>query len=116
MSSSLFPSPFEGFGIAVLEAMACGVAPIATPVGLVPSVISDGVNGVVVPHRRPDLISATVRRLAADRSELLRLRTAARETARARSWDAAARETLTLYELARERRGNAGPDTELVAR
>jgi glycosyltransferase involved in cell wall biosynthesis len=100
----IFPSPFEGFGIAVLEAMARGVAPIATPVGLIPSVISDGVNGLVMPHQRPDLIAATVRRLAADRSELLRLRTAARTTARVRSWDAAARETLTLYELTRGRR------------
>jgi glycosyltransferase involved in cell wall biosynthesis len=103
----LFPSPFEGFGIAVLEAMACGVAPIATPVGLVPSVISDGVNGIVVPHHRPDLISATVERLAANPAELLRLRTAARATARARSWEAAANETLALYGVAREHRARA---------
>lgn len=100
----LFPSRFEGFGIAVLEAMARGVAPIATPVGLVPSMISDGVNGIVVPHQRPDLISAAVQRLAVDRHELLRLRMAARQTGRIRSWDAAARETLALYQLARERR------------
>lgn len=103
----LFPSRFEGFGIAALEAMACGVAPIATPVGLVSSLISEGDNGIVVPQQRPDLIVAAVQRLATDRPELLRLRTAARETARHRSWEAVARETLKLYELACERRGEA---------
>ena len=89
----------------MLEAMACGVAPIATPVGLVPSVVVDGLNGIVVPHQRPDLISAYVQQLALDRVELLRLRTAARETAKFQTWESAARKTLTLYELARERRG-----------
>jgi glycosyltransferase involved in cell wall biosynthesis len=106
----LCSSRFEGFGIAVLEAMACGVAPIATPVGLVPSVVVDGVNGIVVPHQRPDMISAFVQQLALDRAELLRLRTAARKTARLQTWESAARRTLTLYELARSRHGKRRSD------
>ncbi len=70
----LFPSRFEGFGVAALEAMACGAAPIATRVGLVPSTIAHDVNGVVVPHHRPDLISAAIVRLTSARGELLRMR------------------------------------------
>ena len=103
----LFPSRFEGFGVAALEAMACGVAPIATPVGLVPSAVTDGVNGVVVPHHRPDLIAAAILRLADDRAGLLRLRAAARETATAYNWDATAWTTLKLYERSAERARSA---------
>ncbi len=96
----LFPSRFEGFGIAALEAMACGVAPIGTPVGLVPSVIHDGVNGIVVPHHRPDMVAAAVMRLTEDRAVLRRLRVAARETALRFRWDETARTTVALYERA----------------
>ncbi len=41
----LMPSEMESFGLVALEAMACGVAPIATRVGGVPEVITDGETG-----------------------------------------------------------------------
>lgn len=41
----LMPSEMEAFGLAALEAMACGVPPIATNIGGVPELIDDGVNG-----------------------------------------------------------------------
>jgi N-acetyl-alpha-D-glucosaminyl L-malate synthase BshA len=41
----LMPSDLESFGLAALEAMACGVPPIGTRVGGVPELISDGVDG-----------------------------------------------------------------------
>ncbi|MFL5822479.1 MAG: glycosyltransferase [Solirubrobacteraceae bacterium] len=37
----LIPSEREGFGLAVLEALACNVPVLATPVGIAPSVLSD---------------------------------------------------------------------------
>jgi L-malate glycosyltransferase len=41
----LLPSEMESFGLAALEAMACGVVPVATRVGGVPELIEAGVNG-----------------------------------------------------------------------
>jgi len=41
----LMPSDLESFGLVALEAMACGVVPVATRVGGVPELISDGEDG-----------------------------------------------------------------------
>src|SRR6185503_16399204 len=41
----LMPSDMEGFGLVALEAMACGVVPIATRVGGVPELITHGEDG-----------------------------------------------------------------------
>ncbi|MFL6451605.1 MAG: N-acetyl-alpha-D-glucosaminyl L-malate synthase BshA [Bryobacteraceae bacterium] len=43
------PSETEAFGLAALEAMACGVVPVATRTGGVPDLITDGVDGFMEP-------------------------------------------------------------------
>src|ERR1700726_3614277 len=45
----LMPSEMESFGLAALEAMACGVPPVATQVGGVPELITHGVDGFLEP-------------------------------------------------------------------
>ncbi|HYL37532.1 MAG TPA: N-acetyl-alpha-D-glucosaminyl L-malate synthase BshA [Bryobacteraceae bacterium] len=45
----LMPSEMESFGLAALEAMACGVPPVATRVGGVPELITHGVDGFLEP-------------------------------------------------------------------
>src|SRR5262245_32804455 len=42
---ALMPSELEGFGLVALEAMACGVVPVATDVGGVPELVTHGVDG-----------------------------------------------------------------------
>ena len=42
-----FPSRFEGFGYAVLEAMACGKPVIATSTAALPEVVKDGATGIL---------------------------------------------------------------------
>jgi len=45
----LLPSATESFGLAALEAMACGVPVIATAVGGIPEVVADGETGALAP-------------------------------------------------------------------
>ena len=45
----LMPSEMESFGLVSLEAMACGVAPVATRVGGVPELIAHGDGGFMEP-------------------------------------------------------------------
>ena len=57
----LLPSFSEGFPNAMLEAMAAGLPYIGSPVGAVPEVITDGVEGLLVPAGdAPALIQATL--------------------------------------------------------
>ncbi|MBI3872065.1 MAG: N-acetyl-alpha-D-glucosaminyl L-malate synthase BshA [candidate division Zixibacteria bacterium] len=44
----LLPSNFEAFGLAALEAMACGIPVVASRVGGVPELIEDCVNGFLI--------------------------------------------------------------------
>jgi D-inositol-3-phosphate glycosyltransferase len=96
---------YEPFGIAPLEAMACGVPVVAAAVGgLVDSVVH-GVTGRHVPPRRPDAIAQVVRELLDDPEQRAALGRGGLERARSRySWDRVADGTLQAYtEVARGR-------------
>ncbi|MBI1824792.1 MAG: glycosyltransferase family 4 protein [Planctomycetes bacterium] len=59
----LLPSWFEGMPITVLEAFARSIAVIATSVGGVPEVVSNGVSGLLVPPRSTAAIADAMRSL-----------------------------------------------------
>lgn len=94
----LFPSLFEGFSRALIEAMACGLTPIATPVGGAPSVIVPGQNGFLVPVSDPAALAGAIQRLNDDRTVLAAMRRAAWQSAQQYRWETVARQTLSLYE------------------
>src|SRR5439155_16686868 len=56
----------EPFGLVVLEAMALGVAVVATGAGGPAEVVEPGVSGLLVPPRDPPALAAAIERLAGD--------------------------------------------------
>lgn len=55
----LFGSRVEGFGLPILEAMACRTPVIGTPVGAAPDLLSDGA-GVLVPPEDPEAMARAI--------------------------------------------------------
>jgi len=77
----LMPSDLESFGLVALEAMACGVPPVATRVGGVPELITDGMDGYLEAVGDIGAQAARVVRLLTDDELYARLSGAARRTA-----------------------------------
>jgi N-acetyl-alpha-D-glucosaminyl L-malate synthase BshA len=80
----LMPSEMESFGLAALEAMACGVIPVATRVGGVPELITDGVDGFLEAVGDIPRLAARAAELLTDASLHARMASAARNTASTR--------------------------------
>jgi N-acetyl-alpha-D-glucosaminyl L-malate synthase BshA len=95
----LLPSEYESFGLAALEAMACGVVPVTTAAGGLPEVIHDGVDGILVPEERIDHLGDAAADLLLDSGRLEAMKVAARRAAEEHfSRDAILPRYETLYE------------------
>lgn len=100
----LSPTLSEGFSLALVEAMACGLAPVVTAIPACLEIVEDGRNGLTLPLRDPAAICSALERLLNDRALLDRLRRAAYNDAQRYGWSRIAAETLDLYEEAAPRR------------
>ena len=81
----VFPSFFEGFGLVLLEAMACGLPAIASEATAGPDVL-DPSCGQVIPTGDVDALVAALTSLAACRDDLLAMSHAARRRAEHFDW------------------------------
>ena len=83
----LVPSRFEGFGLPILEAMACRTPVIATPTGAAPELVGQG-GGILVDHESPNAIADAILRVAhMDNAQWKSMSERAYDTARAYTWD-----------------------------
>ena len=91
----LLPSELEAFGLAALEAMACGVPPVATRVGGVPELITHGVDGFLESVGDIEAQASRVIELLTKNDLYQRLSQAARHTAQN---NFCSEEIIPLYE------------------
>lgn len=105
----LFPTISEGFGVALVEAMACGLAPVTTDAPGPMEIVHPDRDGLVIPCRDSGAIETAVERLLNDRALLDRLRHQAHATAQRYAWQRIAQATLALYDGAFQRRSALAP-------
>jgi glycosyltransferase involved in cell wall biosynthesis len=92
----VFPSLDEGFGLPLIEAMACGCPVISSNVSAIPEVVGDA--GYLVDPLQSAAIEEAMRRLVEEPGEKERLRRLGLERAKEFSWEKAARQTLDVFE------------------
>jgi glycosyltransferase involved in cell wall biosynthesis len=92
-------SEYEGLPLTILEAMRSGVVTIATRVGAVDEVVSDGENGILLdlPKAVDGCVDA-ISRFCRDRDALKALAHAAHEAAKSWNWSAASEELMDVLE------------------
>lgn len=91
-----FPSLYEGFGMPVLEAMACGTPVITSNVSSLPEVAGDA--GIMVDPEDVDALTEAIRRIVSDCSLREKLRELGLVRASRFSWQSTATQTLAVYE------------------
>ncbi|MDJ0708318.1 MAG: glycosyltransferase family 4 protein [Leptolyngbyaceae cyanobacterium MO_188.B28] len=95
----VFPSLVEGFGLVLLEAMACGVAVITTPNTAGPDIITDGVEGFIIPIRDVDALKEKVEWCYRHPQELAEMGRAARKKAEQLAWNCYRQRLVTQVQV-----------------
>ncbi|HEY0605688.1 MAG TPA: glycosyltransferase [Herpetosiphonaceae bacterium] len=92
------PSRAEAFGVAALEAQACGLPVVASSVGGLPEVVRDGETGLLVPPEQPQALAEALLALIADPQRRVQMGAVGREWVRARyDWQTNVEQMLEVY-------------------
>jgi phosphatidylinositol alpha-mannosyltransferase len=95
----------ESFGIAIVEGMAAGLPVVASDIPGYREVVTDGVDGLLVPPRDPEALAAGLIRVLRDPELAKRLGEAGRERARTFDWTLVVDRIEELYGRAIETAG-----------
>lgn len=100
----VFPSAYEGFGLPLVEAMACGTPTIAFKNSSIPEVVGEG--GILLDSDDPRSLMEAMQAVLSSRAYAEALRQRALKQAGMFSWERTAAQTLEVYRrVAREERG-----------
>lgn len=107
----------DAFPTVMLEAWAQGVAVIAAAAGPLPSLVADGVTGLLVPPGSPTALAAALRDALGDPARLLALGEAGRQlVAREYTWPRQVARTLAVFEaLTPAPKGTSAADIEVAS-
>jgi glycosyltransferase involved in cell wall biosynthesis len=94
----VLPSLYEGFGLPVLEAMACGTPVVVSNVSSLPEIVGDA--GVAVDPSDVDGLAVAITKVLSESELSSHLSQQGLQRSRRFSWDRAARETLAVYRKA----------------
>ncbi len=94
----VYPSLYEGFGLPVLEAMACGTPVVTSCTSSMPEVVGDA--GVLINPESHEDIAAGIRRLLEDPDLECWLREAGPARAALFTWERTASQTIEVYKQA----------------
>ncbi len=94
----VYPSRYEGFGLPLLEAMACGAPVVGARAGAIPEVVGDA--GILVDPDDEGEMAVWISRLMTDATLADRLRRAGRMRAMDYTWERTARQTIDAYQEA----------------
>lgn len=100
----VFPSRYEGFGLPVLEAMACGTPVVCANCSSLPEVAGDG--ALLVPPDQPDALTAALKPILDGAGVAAQLRERGFMRAAELTWERTAYATLRVYAETLERRTN----------
>lgn len=95
------PSIYEPLSIVALEAMSMERPVVASRVGGIPEIVSDGVTGILVPPSEPLALANAIDEVLTDRDLASRLGKKARSVVKESfTWERVANRTLKAYSLA----------------
>lgn len=92
----LFPTAYEAFSLAMIEAAAAGLPLLLTPVNGAVELLTDGAEGLFIERSRGS-IALAIRAIADDPARARAMGRAARQKAMQYTWDTVAQRTLAVY-------------------
>ena len=105
----------ESFGMVLTEAFAAGTPVIASEIAGYADVVTDGVDGILVPPADPQRLAEELQELYLEPERRLRMGRAARESAQRYAWPNVAAEVVEVYEQAL-RAPEPATETERIVR
>jgi phosphatidylinositol alpha-mannosyltransferase len=106
----------ESFGMVLIEAMAAGTPPVASNIAGYSDVVTDGVDGILVPPADPQALAEELQRLAHEPERLAAMGEAGRTSAQRYAWPRVAHEVKDVYEAAIEPAPEPAGELEAAAR
>lgn len=98
LSVSVSVSNSESFGVAIIEASACGKPVVVSNVGGLPEVVEDGITGIVVPPRNSEKTAEAIEKLILDEKLRKKMGEAGRNrVAKFYDWNKNVEQMISLY-------------------